>query len=148
MRIVLSGWTLDARRRRLLQAAVRAALGARARRKGVLCVVLVSDREILTLNRRLLGHDYPTDVISVGHQEGAPMPVPRGIEPPFGDVYVARDVARRQAREAGRPWFEELLTLAVHGTLHLVGYDDGAPAAKRRMFARQDRLVRRALDAL
>ncbi|MBI5596284.1 MAG: rRNA maturation RNase YbeY [Elusimicrobia bacterium] len=115
---------------------VRAALGPRARRPGELCVVFASDAQVRALNKRHLDRDRDTDVIAF------PYPKTSGqADAPFGDVYVALGVARRQAKALGHALLKEAVTLAVHGTLHLVGYDDHAPADKRRMFKRQDRLV-------
>lgn len=126
----------------LFQRAIRLALGRMSRRSGELCVVLVDDREMRRINRRFLGHAYATDVIAFPH---SPEGLPTAAAPAFADIYVAKGVSRRQARELSHPWLRELLTLAVHGALHLAGHDDGAPARKRRMFARQDAIVRRLL---
>jgi rRNA maturation RNase YbeY len=51
--------------------------------------------------------------------------------------------ARREARTRGIDPAEELLRYAVHGLLHLFGHDDRTPAARRRMWARQETLIRR-----
>lgn len=129
-----SALSRGARRPRLLAAAARAALGPRAKRPGELNVVLLRKAPMRRLNRRYLGHDYDTDVIA--------FPYAPSREGPFGEVFISIDQAKRQARELGHSLLEELATLAVHGTLHLIGYDDRRPADRRRMFARQDRLVR------
>lgn len=73
-------------------------------------IVLVDDREIIKLNRRWFKKRRPTDVITF------PFPV--------GEVYISIDTARRQARERGITLWHELLRLAVHGMLHVAGYDD------------------------
>jgi len=142
LKIVVSGAvpTSAARRVPTLRRALKAALGRTARRRGELCLIFASDRNIRRLNREHLGHDFATDVISFSYPCAAPLL--RMEQPPFGDVYVAVGVARRQAAELGHDLFRELLTLAIHGTLHLVGYDDKKSAARRRMFARQERIVR------
>jgi probable rRNA maturation factor len=110
------------------------ALGARAGRPGELNLVFVDDKEIRRLNKRHLGHDYATDVIAFPFE--APL---------VGDVVVSVETARRQADELGHPLLDELLTLAAHGTLHLMGYDDHKPAEKAKMFRRQDAIVSRIL---
>lgn len=142
IRLLGAGAFPPAERRRIARA-VRAALGRLARRRAELCVVFVGDAEIRRLNRLHLGHDYATDVIAF--PSGSPPPGSSGPRSALGDIVVSRDTARRQARELGHALRVELLTLAVHGALHLAGYDDLKPAAKRRMFARQDRIVRAAL---
>ena len=61
--------------------------------------------------------------------------------PPFGDIYIGIDVAKRQAKEAGHPLRDELVILAVHGALHLAGCEDKKPGERKRMFASQDKIV-------
>jgi probable rRNA maturation factor len=90
------------------------------------------------LNRKHLGHAGPTDVISFGFSR------PSRRDPVVGDIYIAPDVARRNARAAARPLREEIVRLVVHGTLHVLGYDH--PDAGREgsaMWRRQERLVTR-----
>ncbi len=143
MNIVLAGaGRLSTPHQRMIARAVRTALGARAKRDGEICVILVGDKEIRKINKRYLNHDTPTDVISFPYDR--PAPKAKGSQP-FGDIYIGKDAAKRQAKELGHSLLEELLTLAVHGTLHLIGYDDRKPTAKKRMFTRQDAIVRLTL---
>src|SRR5437016_13155203 len=100
----------------LFRKAVLAALGRLARRQGELCLVFVEAREIRRLNRRFLDHDCATDVIAFRHSLDG---LPASPGAPLGDIYVAKSVVRRQARELGHDWLTELLTLSVHGALHL-----------------------------
>ena len=94
--------------------------------RGEIGVALVSDARIRSLNRRYRRKDRPTDVLS--------------FEP--SDIVIATGVARRQAREAGHSYATELKVLALHGLLHLLGYDHHAPADEGRM-ARVERALRR-----
>ncbi len=126
----------------MIARAVRAALGPRAAGRGEICVILIGDKEIRKINKRCLGHDTATDVISFPYDR--PAPKAKGVQP-FGDIYIGKDAAKRQAAEMGHSLLEELLTLAVHGALHLIGYDDRKPAEKKRMFARQGAIVRLTL---
>lgn len=94
-------------------------------------------------NRRILGHDYPTDVIT---QAYAPFP----FEPPglTGELFVNVDQARRAAEALGRlAWHEELLLYVAHGCDHLAGADDATPAERRLMRRRDLRWMRAALAA-
>ncbi|MFH2205071.1 MAG: rRNA maturation RNase YbeY [Elusimicrobiota bacterium] len=129
---------LMSRQRGLVRRAVRAALGARRQRRGELCVIFVSDGRMRRLNREHLGKDRPTDVLAFPYD-----PEPGSAAPPFGDIFIALGVARRQARALKHDELTEWMTLAVHGVLHLVGYDDRRAAAKKRMFDRQSRIMRR-----
>ncbi len=132
---------LTPHQRGLIRRAVRAALGRAANRKGELCVVFVSDAKIKTINRDTLGHNYATDVIAFPYDQDLPGSRAGDDVPPFGDIYIARGVARRQAREMGHDELTEWMTLAVHGALHLNGFNDKTAAQRRRMFARQDRIL-------
>ena len=113
----------------------------RAERVGaaLVSVTLVSARRIAAMNRRHLGHAGPTDVISFAFRD------PAGAV--IGDVYIAPTVATANARRFKRPAREELLRLAVHGTLHVLGHDHPEGEARERspMWRRQEALVRRVL---
>jgi probable rRNA maturation factor len=86
---------------------------APARARGAVTVALVPDRRIHTLNRQFRRKDRPTDVLSFPAEEPGQL----------GDVVIALGVARRQAIAAGHPIGTELRILALHGLLHLLGYD-------------------------
>lgn len=96
------------------------------------------------LNRRATGRRGLTDVLAFA------LPQPDGRL--VGDVYLCPAAARRwvrgEARDGGRAALEEeLLRLAVHGTLHVLGYDhpDGAGRTRSAMWRRQERYLRRLL---
>ncbi|MCH7530995.1 MAG: rRNA maturation RNase YbeY [Gemmatimonadetes bacterium] len=123
----------DAVEEALLEAAVRKALDADGR-EAELSVTLVDDAEIKRLNREYRGRDRPTDVIAFSL--GSP-------EEPLGDVYVGADQARRQAEALGVPLSEELVRLAIHGTLHVLGHDhpDGDDRFASPMYVLQEQLL-------
>lgn len=121
----------------LLERAARLALGSgEAGLRGSLSVTLLSEGEIAELNRRWLGRDEPTDVISFE----------LGDDELMADVYVAPEVARRRAREAGVTLREELARLTIHGVLHALGHDhpEGGDRWESPMFRLQEGLVARA----
>jgi probable rRNA maturation factor len=103
-------------------------------------VVLVGERAMRSLNKSWRGKDRPTDVLSFSQREGEG----GGLHPEvLGDVVICVPVARRQAREAGHCLAAELDRLAVHGLLHLAGYDhEQSPAAARAMRRREDAIIR------
>jgi probable rRNA maturation factor len=82
-------------------------------------VCLLSDRSMHALNKRFRGIDRPTDVLSFG--DGPRLP--RAERAPLGEVAIAVPTAARQAREAGHSLDREVCLLALHGYLHLLGYD-------------------------
>jgi probable rRNA maturation factor len=98
---------------------------------GELTIALVSDREIESLNRRFRGVPRVTDVLSF----------PAGEQGVMGDVVIALGRARHQARLAGHSLDRELRTLALHGLLHLLGYnhetDQGTMARLERRLRRK-----------
>lgn len=89
------------------------------RAAGDVTIALVSDARMRTLNRAFRGIDHATDVLSF---PAADVP-PGAAVPPLGDVAIARGVAARQARAAGHTLATELRVLALHGLLHLLGFD-------------------------
>lgn len=114
--------------------------------RGEVAIALVSDARIRALNRAYRGADAPTDVLSFPAERpagrssrSAPTTGPRTL----GDVVIATGVARRQAREAGHPYATELRVLALHGLLHLLGYDHHAAGDQGRMARVEARLRRR-----
>ena len=108
---------------------------APARARGTVTVAIVPDARVRALNHEYRRTDTPTDVLSFPSEE-------RGY---LGDVVIAAGVARRQARAAGHSLQTELRVLALHGLLHLLGYDherdDGQMARVERRLRRQGGLV-------
>lgn len=113
---------------------VRGVLRSSGRSHAAITVILVDDRMSRRLNRQFLAHDRPTDVIAFPLGEGS------NLE---GEIYVNLDKARRQARTYHVTPAHETARLIIHGTLHLLGYDDRTRAKARHMKSREDVLVRR-----
>ena len=103
--------------------------------RGRVGIALVSDRRIRALNRTYRRKDYATDVLSFPSEPSALSP-----EPFLGEIVIARGVARRQAREARHSELTELRVLALHGLLHLLGYDHERDSGEMR---RAERRLRR-----
>jgi len=96
---------------------------APARARGVVTVAIVSDARIRALNRKFRKIDKATDVLSFP-DTGSPRRSGEAAKAGYlGDVVIASGVAARQAREAGHSLATELRVLALHGLLHLLGYD-------------------------
>jgi probable rRNA maturation factor len=91
---------------------------APTRARGSVSIALVSDTRSRALNLKYRRKNAPTDVLSFPTNPQSPIP-----NPFLGDIVIARGVARRQAREAGHTELAELKVLALHGLLHLLGYD-------------------------
>lgn len=123
--------------RQVLRHVVRRQPGRRAPHLGV---ALVSDRVIRALNRVYLRHDHPTDVLAFPSSDGT-HPRSERARRYLGDVVISVDRARVQARAAGHPLRTEIALLAVHGTLHLFGYEDHRRREASRMARRQRMLL-------
>jgi probable rRNA maturation factor len=98
---------------------------APARARGAVTIALVSDRRVRILNRQYRGVDRATDVLSFPAGDGISVEPGRQSRRTvlLGDIVIARGVAARQAREAGHGERTEWRVLALHGLLHLIGYD-------------------------
>lgn len=116
--------------------------------RGEMTLALVDDRQIRALNRRYRGVDRVTDVLAFGA-------APDGLRGPrrprfLGDVVIGTGAAARQARAAGHPLGTEYRLLALHGLLHLLGYDhhrDGGRMARlERMLRRRGGLARGLIE--
>ena len=112
------------RRRRVDRARLRRVLAGAARAlrvSGEVALVLTGDRSVRALNARYRGKDKPTDVLSFPAGGG---------ESGLGDIVISVETAARNARSLGRTLPRELDVLALHGFLHVLGYDhetdDGA----------------------
>lgn len=121
---------------------------APARARGEVAIALATDAHVRALNRRYRRKDRPTDVLSfpaaTNDMSRIPDPGPRMPDavPLLGDIVIATGVAKRQARDAGHSYETELRVLALHGLLHLLGYDHDSPDDRGRMARLEARLRR------
>ncbi len=95
-------------------------------------VAIVSDRRIAKMHVEFLGIEGPTDVITFDH----------------GDIVISAETAQRYARQYVQPVNHEVALYIVHGLLHLNGFDDLEPRARRRMHVVQARVMRACLRRL
>ncbi len=104
-------------------------------------VALVDNAYIRMLNREYRGVDQATDVLAF------PMEPERdgSAEPALGDVVISVERAREQARQFRHPLRRELALLAIHGVLHLLGYEDETEAGASAMWSRQKSLLEQLL---
>lgn len=94
-------------------------------------LVFTLDRKIRALNRQFRKLDRPTDVLSFNLDN------PTAKDGIFGEVYISVPTACRQARQYHLSLDEELIRLALHGFLHLCGYDHQRKQDEKRMKARE-----------
>ena len=103
--------------------------------KGNITIKLGDEEESRQLNRHYLQRDYATDVLSFAFNEELPESFY------LGDIFVCYPVAREQAGENQIPLEEELLTLMIHGVLHLAGFDHETETDNGEMLTLQENLV-------
>ena len=108
-------------------------------------ILLTDDARIHALNYSYRNYDKPTDVLSFAQRDvvaGAPF-LPHVPELPvvLGDVVISVDTAIRQAEQHQVLLEQELALLAVHGILHLIGYEDETEAGARAMHCRERDLL-------
>lgn len=128
-----------AQARRLAQHVLCAERVARAH----LAITFVGTTRIASLHRRFLGKAGVTDIVTLQHARvhpGAPL---------VGEIYIAPDVARRNAQPLGIATRDEMARLVVHGVLHALGWahPDGTGRTGSLMWKRQEALLRSARRA-
>ncbi|MBT2636501.1 MULTISPECIES: rRNA maturation RNase YbeY [unclassified Bacillus (in: firmicutes)] len=109
-----------------------------------LSVTFVSNERIQEINREYRDKDRPTDVISFALEEmgeGELEIVGEGIPRILGDIIISIPKAREQAEEYNHSFMRELGFLAVHGLLHLLGYDHMNEQDEKQMFDRQKEIL-------
>jgi probable rRNA maturation factor len=142
--------------------AARRMLKASGVRQAQLSIVFLKGTAMRRLNRRSLGHDYVTDVITfdLGREQGAGSRARRGRRQGQGaaaffspcstlhapcfiesEICICPAEARRNARLYGEPVEREVLRYVAHGILHLLGHDDGSRADRERMREREEVLL-------
>lgn len=109
---------------------------------GAACTILLTDDDyIRQLNIQYRGEDHATDVLSF--PGGDPIPGSEDLLEYLGDIAISVDMAKSQAASKGHETTAELQLLAVHGVLHLLGYDHYDEAERAAMWAVQTAILER-----
>ncbi len=117
----------------VVETAVAATLRSQNQFQAALSCLLTDDAAIQEMNRNFRGEDKPTDVLSFPAGDAMPgMPAAY-----LGDIAISVPYAHRQAVQAGHSLADEIQLLAVHGVLHVLGFDHGNPVEKEQMWAAQ-----------
>jgi probable rRNA maturation factor len=109
-----------------------------------LSVSFVSNSKIQEINREYRGKDTPTDVISFAMEEmGEGEMEIQGVEGPrlLGDIVISVDRAKEQASDYGHSYEREIGFLAIHGFLHLLGYDHMESGEEKTMNCKQEQIL-------
>lgn len=105
-----------------------------------LSIALIGNAEIRRLNAQYRRKDYATDVLSFPVDKALP-----AQQLLLGDVVISVDKAKEQARAQGRTLDHEMITLLIHGIVHLLGYDHDRSANDARIMKRLEKKIYRAL---
>ena len=122
----------------LIRRAVEAALFSE-HAAGDVCVLVTDAEEIQGLNASYRNIDRVTDVLTFPAWEGDAIACPP--DGYLGDIAICLERAQEQAEEYGHSLERELAFLAVHGSLHLLGYDHMEPQDEQEMFAKQTEIL-------
>ena len=114
---------------------VRAVLREEGISEAEISLAFVHNPAIHQLNRRYLGHDEPTDVLSF------PMSDP-GSKRLTGELVIGAEVAQIEAESRGHDVQAELALYVIHGLLHLCGYDDKSSSDAQKMRERERHYLR------
>jgi probable rRNA maturation factor len=126
---------------RLLKEIVLSSIAELGIGQAELGITLIAAREMALVNETFLQHEGSTDVITFDHAEKQTAQS-RKQKTIHGEIFICVDVAIVQAKEFQTTWQAELVRYAVHGVLHLLGYDDLKPNLRREMKREENRLVR------
>jgi probable rRNA maturation factor len=130
-------WHEPAKTRSTVRRAVAAAAATVSTTGTELAIVLTDDSAVRQLNRLWRGIDAPTNVLSFPSKQTADEP------PHLGDIVLAFETIAREAKAEGKPFAHHLAHLAVHGFLHLVGYDHDQDADAEAMEQTERKILRR-----
>ena len=116
-----------------LQNVVRTIVADHGYNDSEISLAVIDSESMHRLNREHLQHDYPTDVLSF---------VLEDEETLEGEVIVSADMVKTVAPEYNWPATSEMLLYFIHGTLHLVGYDDHDPVERQKMREKESHYLR------
>jgi len=103
-------------------------------------LIIVNINSITEINKQYRNIDNPTDVISFALEDDDTMKSPSEIRI-LGDIYICIEKVHQQAKEYGHSFKRELSFLAIHGLLHLLGYDHMNEEDEKVMFNKQDDIL-------
>ena len=102
-------------------------------------VIITNDKSINEINKKYRGIDRPTDVISFALEDNKQINIPEIRV--LGDIYISYDKVKSQALEYNHSEKRELCFLAIHGLLHLLGYDHMVKEDEEKMFKLQKEIL-------
>lgn len=108
---------------------VRAAIAEEGLKTGEISIIFCSDGYLLEMNKQHLRHDYFTDIITFGYDDGDRV---------SGDLFISINTVATNAEKFGAEFTEELKRVIIHGVMHLCGYPDKTEEEARTMRGKED----------
>ena len=99
-------------------------------------IIFVSQEEIRELNKNFRNIDKSTDVLSFPNDDE--------LDSSIGDIFISIEQARLQANDYGHSFEREIGFLAVHGYLHLLGFDHHSESEEKLMIEAQENILKKA----
>lgn len=115
-----------------IEAWIEAVAADHGRIVGELTYIFCDDEKIIDVNRKFLGHDYYTDIITFDYSRGRMV---------SGDMFISLDTVASNAELVAQPYERELMRVIIHGVLHLCGINDKGPGEREIMEADEDRAL-------
>ncbi|HBB03045.1 MAG: metalloprotein, probable rRNA maturation factor [Candidatus Peregrinibacteria bacterium GW2011_GWF2_38_29] len=114
-------------------------------------LIFIGDEEMHGMNFSHRNMDKPTDVLSFSYLEKAQFPYELGIDEfmdSVGEVFISVDTAKRQAKEQKHSFEEEIITLFIHGLLHVFGYDHERSLAEEKLTEKLTLEIKKEYDKI
>lgn len=110
--------------RKLVREWLKKIADGHGRQVGNLNYIFCDDERILEINKKFIGHDYYTDIITFDYSD------PKVVH---GDMYISLDTVFSNSKKFNTSYNEELMRVIVHGLLHLCGINDKGPGERAIM---------------
>ncbi|HBF39034.1 MAG TPA: rRNA maturation RNase YbeY [Firmicutes bacterium] len=128
----------------LLENVLQSGLDTHGKENSEVSVILVDNQYIQELNQQYRGLDQPTDVLSFAMEEDPVEGVdvlPEDAPELLGDIFISMERAVEQAKEYDHSLIREVNYLAIHGLLHLLGFDHQTPEDTNEMRAEEEKIL-------
>jgi rRNA maturation RNase YbeY len=100
--------------------------------EGEISYTLMSDNDLLEINKEMLNHDFYTDIITIDQSIDDIL---------SGDIFISIDRVKENAEQMNINFNEEILRVLIHGILHIVGFNDHKETDKKQMRAEEDNCI-------
>ena len=130
--------TFNLRHKNAIKNWIKEIILSKNRRVGDINYIFSNDEYVLEVNRKYLGHDYYTDIITFDTSEYDEQIADNKVDRISADIIISLDTVAANAVTYGADFPQELYRVIIHGILHLVGYDDLNEADSCRMRKAED----------